>query len=284
MSLSGVPLRCPLMPWVLSSPLDSLSPSQRHCERTAFSFYRAVRERLPVWLLEDMRRMEVLCWNDGRPRAFLPSEALLYALVHDHQDYARELLGRYSVGALAAPGCSFCRCGRSAPHLNVAVRYKRAAILRTMLEVLRDRAGARERREYLDGRGGCPHFADAGKSAVQLAVELCDPGCLLQLLRHGARPDALDAALHNLVSCGASERRDARRCLDLLLLFLADPPRLPRLQDDPQRWQGILGQKVFAWLCGLAPPPLLIQALRCLARSGPDWISLLPDFLQGGWQ
>ncbi|XP_017293161.1 ankyrin repeat domain-containing protein 9 isoform X2 [Kryptolebias marmoratus] len=276
------------MPWVLSSPLDTLSPSQRHCERTAFSFYRAVRERLPVWLLEDMRSMEVLCWNDGRPRAFLPSEALLYALVHDHQDYARDLLGRYSVSAVAAPSCSSCsscRCGQSAPHLNVAVRYKRVAILRMMLEVLKDCGGARERREYLDGCGGCPHFADAGKSAVQLAVELSHPTCLLHLLLHGARPDALDVALQKLVSCDAAARRDAQRCLDLLLLFLSEPPRLPRLQDEPQRWRSLLGNKVFGWLCGLAPPPLLIQALRCLARSGPDWISSLPDVLQQGvWQ
>ncbi|XP_037551338.1 ankyrin repeat domain-containing protein 9 [Nematolebias whitei] len=267
------------MPWVLSSPLDTLSPSQRHCERTAFSFYRAVRERMPVWLLEDMRSMEVLCWNDGCPRAFLPSEALLYALVHDHQDYARDLLSRYSVGALAAPGCSLCGCCKSAPHLNVAVRYKRVAILRMMLEVLKDCDGARERREYLDGCGGCPHFADAGKSAVQLAVELSHPSCLLQLLLHGARADALDVALQTLVSCDAAARQDAQRCVDLLLLFLSEPPRLPCLQDEPQRWQSLLGNKVFTWLCGLAPPPLLMQALRCLARSGPDWISLLPDVL-----
>ncbi|XP_040916363.1 ankyrin repeat domain-containing protein 9 [Toxotes jaculatrix] len=271
------------MPWLIPSQLDLLSssPSERQCERTAFSFYCAVRERLPVWLLEDMRSMEVFCWEDGRPRAFLPSEALLYALVHDHRDYARYLLNRYSVSALRAPRCNFC-CRRSSgtPHLNLAVRYDRVSILSMMAETLKDCTAQSERRELLDGCGGCSHVADAGKTAVQLAVELSRPDCLLQLLVHGAQPDGLDAALQTLASCNASQQRGAQRCLDLLLLFLPKPPPLRRLQEEPQRWQSLLGNEVFGWLCGLAPPPLLLMALRCLARSGPDQISTLPDFLQ----
>ncbi|XP_018544325.1 ankyrin repeat domain-containing protein 9 [Lates calcarifer] len=276
------------MPWLLSSQVDlvSSSPSERQCERTAFSFYCAVRERLPVWLLEDMRSMEVFCWEDGRPRAFLPSEALLYALVHDHQDYASYLLNRYSVSALRAPRCSFC-CRRSSgtPHLNVAVRYDRVSILGAMVETLKDCDAQSERRELLDGCGGCSHVADAGKTAVQLAVELSRADCLLLLLAHGARPDGLDAALQTLVSCDSTQRRHAQRCFDLLLLFLPEPPRPRRLREEPQRWQSLLGNEVFDWLCGSAPPPLLLQALRCLARSGPDRISTLPDFLQlHSWQ
>ncbi|KAM4542302.1 ankyrin repeat domain-containing protein 9 [Odontesthes bonariensis] len=271
------------MPWQLSSQLDcaSLSPSQRQCERTAFSFYCAVREQLPVWLLEDTRTMEVFCWDDGRPRAFLPSEALLYALVHDHQDYARYLLNRYSVNALRASRCSFCCCrGSGAPHLNVAVRYNRVAILGMMVDALKDSGEQCERQQYLDGSGGCAHVADAGKTAVQLAVELSHPNCLLLLLVQGARPDGLDVALQRLISCEPSERPQAQRCLDFLLLFLSNPPRPRCLQDEPQRWQSLLGKQVFSWLCGLSPPPLLLQALRCLAQSGSDPISSLPDFLQ----
>ncbi|XP_029973419.1 ankyrin repeat domain-containing protein 9 [Salarias fasciatus] len=268
------------MPWLVSSQLDCLSssPSQRECERTAFSFYCAVREQLPVWLLEDMRSMEVFCWEDGHPRAFLPCEALLYALVHNHQDYARYLLDRYSLSALKAPRCSFCCCGGSgAPHLKMAVRYDRVAVLGMMLGTVKDcdlHGG------YLDSCGGCTHVADAGKTAVQLAVELSRPECLLLLLAHGAEPDGLDTALQRLVSCDASERRQAQRCFDMLLLFLPKPPPLCRLRDEPQLWQSLLGNEVFRWLCGLAPPPLLLQALRCLARSGPDRISSLPAFLQ----
>uniref|UniRef100_A0A3Q0SWQ0 Ankyrin repeat domain 9 n=1 Tax=Amphilophus citrinellus TaxID=61819 RepID=A0A3Q0SWQ0_AMPCI len=271
------------MPWLLSSQLDcvSSSPSERQCERTAFSFYCSVRERLPVWLLEDMRCMEVFCWDDGHPRAFLPSEALLYALIHDHQDYARYLLNRYSVSALRAPRCSFCCCrGSGAPHLNIAVRYDRLAILGMMMVALKAYGEQSRRQEYLDSCGGCSHVADAGKSAVQLAVELSHADCLLLLLVEGAQPVGLDTALQRLVSCDASVRRHAQRCLDYLLLFLPSPPPLQRLQDEPQRWQSLLGNEVFSWLCGLAPPPLLLQALRCLVQFGSDQISMLPDFLQ----
>lgn len=267
------------MPWLLSSQVDHLStsPSERQCERTAFSFYCAVREQLPVWLLEDMRSMEVFCWEDGRPRAFLPSEALLYALVHDHRDYAVYLLNRYSLGALSALRCSFC-CRTSSLHLNMAVRYDRVSVLSAMVDALKDCDVAND---VLNACGGCSHVADAGKCAVQLAVELSRPDCLLLLLVHGARPDGLDAALQTLVSCKASQRREAQRCLDLLLLFLPKPPPPPPcLRDEPQRWQSLLGNEVFCWLSGLAPPPLLLQALRCLARFGPGQIGTLPDFLQ----
>ncbi|KAK9534280.1 hypothetical protein VZT92_009335 [Zoarces viviparus] len=272
------------MPWLLSSQVERLSssPSQRQCERTSFSFYCAVREQLPVWLLEDMRGMEVFSWEDGHPRAFLPSEALLYALVHDHQDYARFLLNKYTVSALRPPRCSFCCCRSSgAPHLTLAVRYNRVSILGMMVAALKDG----HMQDFLDSRGGCLHAADAGKTAVQLAVELSRPDCLLLLLVHGALPTGLDAALQRLVSCDGADRRHAQRCLDFLLLFLPKPPALCRLRDESHRWQSLLGNEVFSWLCGLAPPPLLLQALRCLARSGPDQITALPDFLRlHSWQ
>ncbi|KAM6912579.1 ankyrin repeat domain-containing protein 9 [Xenentodon cancila] len=272
------------MPWVVPTHHGcvALSASQRHCERTAFSFYCSVRERLPVWMLEDMRSMEVFCWDDGGPRAFLPSEALLYALVHDHQEYARFLLDRYSVSALRTPRCSFRCCCGGTPLLTVAVRYNRVAILGMMVEALRDSGTL----EYLDSGGGCSHVADAGKTALQLALELSQPRCLLLLLLHGARPDGLELALQQLVSCDAVVHWQARRCLDFLLLFLSELPPPPLcLQDEPQRWQRLLGNQLFSWLSGLTPPPLLLQALRCLARSGSDRISSLPDFLQlHGWQ
>uniref|UniRef100_A0A8C7Z7D6 Ankyrin repeat domain 9 n=1 Tax=Oryzias sinensis TaxID=183150 RepID=A0A8C7Z7D6_9TELE len=248
------------MPWRLPSQLDVLSPSscQRHCERTAFAFYCAVRERLPAWLLEDMRTMEVFCWDDGQPRAFLPSEALLYTLVHDHQDYARHLLSRYSVSALRAPRCSFCCCvGSGAQHLNVAVRYNRLVILDMILETLKD-CSQEERQQYLDSCGGCTHVADAGKTAVQLAVELSQDNCLLLLLAQGARPAGLDAALQRLVSSDASERQQAQRCLDLLLLFLSNPSPPRCLQDEPQRWQSLLGNEVRS---EGSTPELLIRVM-----------------------
>lgn len=271
------------MPWLLSSELghQSWSPSERQCERTAFSFYTAVRERLPVWTLEDLRRMEVLRWDGGSPRPFLPSEALLYALIHDHQDYARYLLGRYSVGALKEPHCSFRSCGGGGSSLvTLAVRYERVSILGMMMEALKECNTQRERQGFLDGYSGCSHAADAGKTAVQVAVQLSRPECLRLLLVHGARAEGLDLALQRLVASDMTERRCAQRCLDLLLLFVPKLLSQRSLQEEPKRWQSLLGNEVFNWLCGLTPPPLLLQALRCLAQTGPQQIATLPDFLQ----
>ncbi|XP_035529488.1 ankyrin repeat domain-containing protein 9-like [Morone saxatilis] len=244
---------------------------------------RAVKKSLRIKVSLDYRRGGCRKVGPGRRVAHL---ALLYALVHDHRDYARYLLGRYSVSALRASRCSFC-CHRSSssPHLSVAVRYNRVSILSMMVEALKDCDVQGGQRDYLDGCGGCSHVADSGKTAVELAVELSRPDCLLLLLAHGAQPDGLDAALQRLVSSDVTERRHAQRCLDFLLLYLPKPPALRHLQEEPQRWQSLLGNEVFSWLCGLAPPPLLLQALRCLARSGPDGIAALPDFLQlHSWQ
>ncbi|XP_053700515.1 ankyrin repeat domain-containing protein 9-like [Synchiropus splendidus] len=277
------------MPWVASSQEEILSssPSQRQCERTAFAFYCAVREQLPVWLLEDMRTMEVFCWEDGHPRAFSHSEALLYALVHDHQDYARYLLHTHAASALRAPRCSFCCCRSSgAPHLNVAVRYDRVRILGMIVEALQGGAAERVTRDYINSCGGCAHVADSGKAAAELAVELSRPDCLLLLLAHGAQPHGVDAALQRVEAARApEERQDALRCLDFLLLFLPKPEALRLLSSDSGRWQELLGTEVFNWLCGLAPPSLLLQSLRSLAQEVPSQLSHLPNFLQlQSWQ
>ncbi|EFB29776.1 hypothetical protein PANDA_007445, partial [Ailuropoda melanoleuca] len=69
------------------------SRAQKQCRKSSFAFYQAVRDLLPVWLLEDMRASEAFHWDErGRAAAYSPSEALLYALVHDHQAYAHYLL------------------------------------------------------------------------------------------------------------------------------------------------------------------------------------------------
>lgn len=69
------------------------SRAQKQCRKSSFAFYQAVRDLLPVWLLEDMRASEAFHWDErGRATAYSPSEALLYALVHDHQAYAHYLL------------------------------------------------------------------------------------------------------------------------------------------------------------------------------------------------
>ncbi|XP_009326691.1 PREDICTED: ankyrin repeat domain-containing protein 9 [Pygoscelis adeliae] len=96
-------------------PLPSATGSearaaQKQCKKSSFAFYQAVRDLLPVWFLEDMRTMEVFHWEDGgKVSVYSPSEALLYALVHDHQPYSQHLLTKFPQSALAVPSQTFMR-------------------------------------------------------------------------------------------------------------------------------------------------------------------------------
>lgn len=109
---------------------------ENHRKFISLLFYRAVRDLQPVWMLEEIRTMETFYLEeDAGQRKYTPSEALLYAIVHDHQAYARYLLSRYTEEALAKPGERFCCCPSSAPHLATAVRYDRRYILGLILQV-----------------------------------------------------------------------------------------------------------------------------------------------------
>jgi len=276
--------------------------SEQRCQRTSLAFYQAVRDRLPCWLLEDMRTMEVFHWeHDGRAHRFSPSEALLYALVHDHQAYARHLLARYGAEALDAPGQSFscCRQASGAPHLSLAVRYDRAAILKMILSSLKDLPAEAARRAFLDRRGACPHDADGGKTAVHLACDMLRPEYLLLLLGHGACPyladrsgnTPLDSLLH-LIGQGpgrvssvqaSAEVRGRQVCLGYLLLFM---PKLhfqlkQQLLLQPEQWRGLVGTEAFHWLAGVSPPSLFVKAMQTLVRSIPaERLDSLPGFLK----
>ncbi|KAK1796169.1 hypothetical protein P4O66_009258, partial [Electrophorus voltai] len=204
----------------------------------------AVRDHKPVWLLEDMRTMETFYWEENtKQRTYTPSEALLYAIVHDHQAYAQYLLSHYSDGALAIPGERFCCCPSSAPHLAMAVRYDRRDILALILQVTHRLPSLRS---YMN-RGGCFHVED-GKTPLHLACELLRSDAVVLLLGNGASPQAqdhngmtpLDVILEQLwnskVNTGAK-----KNCLDRLLMFM---PELrfklkSSLEKDPQCWSKV---------------------------------------------
>ncbi|CAL8283341.1 unnamed protein product [Lota lota] len=289
------------MPWAVGvqhSEGRSDYKSEKRCQRTSLAFYQAVRDGLPPWLLEDVRSMEAFHWEaDGQARPFSPSEALLYALVHDHQAYARHLLAAFSTAALAPPSGSFRCCGASgAPHLAAAVRYGRVAILKMILAALKDLPTEGERRGFLDGRGGaCQHDADGGKTAVRLACDLLRPECLLLLLAHGACPHLADGAGVTPIDAllramgaqggaqGPAEARSRRVCLGYLLLFR---PRLhvqlkQRLALEPEQWRRLVGTEAFHWLAGASPPSLFVKAMQTLVRSIPaERLDSLPGFLK----
>ncbi|XP_004483592.1 ankyrin repeat domain-containing protein 9 [Dasypus novemcinctus] len=266
------------------------SQAQKQCRRSSFAFYQAVRDLLPVWLLEDMRASEAFHWDErGRAAAYSPSEALLYALVHDHQAYAHYLLATFPRRALAPPSAGFRCCAAPGPHVALAVRYNRVAILRRLLRALRD-FPAEERARLLDRRG-CGRV-EGGGTALHLACELARPECLFLLLGHGASPGLRDAggltplelllrqlgrdagagpAAEGSAAAGPVESRPRRLLLlDLLALYTpagAAGPARRELRGDPARWRRLLGEDKFQWLAGLAPPSLFARAMQVLVAA-----------------
>lgn len=243
----------------------------------SFLFYQAVRDHKPVWMLEDMRTMETFHWEQSAARrSYTPAEALLYAIVHDHQAYARYLLGRFPDGALAAPGERFCCCSAaSAPHLAMAVRYDRRDILTLILQVAHRLPGLRS---YMN-RGGCFHAED-GKTPLHLACELLRAEAVLLLLGSGASPQArdrngmtpLDLILEQLwdskVNTGPK-----KQCLEGLLMFMPEVRFKMRssLEKEPQCWSKVLGEDKVQYLTGKVPAPLFLMAMqRILARLPPE--------------
>ncbi|KAI7804576.1 ankyrin repeat domain-containing protein 9 [Triplophysa rosa] len=264
--------------------------SQKQCQKTSFAFYQAVRDLLPVWVLEDMRTMEVFHWEeDGRACAYSPSEAFLYALVHDHQQYARYLLNRFSVRALEMPSRSFCCCQAStSPHLAIAARYNRINILKMIMGTIKDFTDC-ERQSYLN-RHGCFH-TDGSKTALHLACDLVRPECLILLLGHGASPYATDVAgntpldgLLNQICQSDFDMRSKHICLGYLILFM---PKFRfqtkrQLLDNADMWKNLIGEQAFRWLSGSSPPSLFVQAMQKLSQQSIpiEQLNSLPEFLK----
>ncbi|XP_006839598.1 PREDICTED: ankyrin repeat domain-containing protein 9 [Chrysochloris asiatica] len=306
------------MPWDTRRPGGPEGPgaarsrAQKQCRKSSFAFYQAVRDLLPVWLLEDMRASEAFHWDErGRATAYSPSEALLYALVHDHQAYAHYLLATFPRRALAPPSAGFRCCSAPGPHVALAVRYNRVAVLRGILRAVRD-FPADERTRLLDRRG-CSRV-EGGGTALHAACELARPECLFLLLGHGASPGLCDAGgltplelmLRQLgrdtgpgsgpgagASAAAATGEPHQRrllLLDLLVLYTpvaANGPARRELLSDRPRWQRLLGEDKFQWLAGLAPPSLFARAMQVLVtaispRRFPEALDELPlpPFLQ----
>lgn len=224
-------------------------------------FYRAIRDLKPVWLLEEMRTMETF-YQDGevKERSYSPSEALLYAIVHDHQAYARFLLGRYPEEVLAKPSEPFWCCPSTSPHLTMAVRYERYGILRLILQESRKQPV-------------CLHTEEL-RTPLHLACELQRPEAVILLLGNGASPLAsdqngstpLDVTLEKLRETGSGL---ATQCLDILLMFTPKVRFKMRdaLEAEPALWRKLLGENVFSYLAKKSPAPLVLVAMQTVVKQ-----------------
>lgn len=209
--------------------------------------------------------MEIFHWEeDTQLRTYCPSEALLYAMEHDHRAYARYLLNQFPDSALARPGEYFCCSSSTAPHLAMAVRYDRMDIMALILQVAHRMPTLRS---YMN-RGGCGQMEDC-KTPLHLACELSRSDAVMMLLGNGASPQAedhkgmtpLDLILEQLwtskVNTGAR-----KLCLENLLMFMPEVrfKMKSSLEKDPQCWSKILGEEQFNYLVGRIPGRLFLIA------------------------
>ncbi|KAF4082423.1 hypothetical protein AMELA_G00151600 [Ameiurus melas] len=245
----------------------------------------AVRDHKPVWMLEDMRNMETFHWEeDIQQRTYTPSQALLYAIVHDHKAYARYLLNQFSDSALARPGELFCCSSSPAPHLAMAVRYDRKDIMALILQVAHRMPTLRS---YMN-QGGCHHMED-GKTPLHLACELSHSDAVVLLLGNGASPQAedhngmtpLDLILEQLWT--SKMNTGARKlCLENLLMFMPEVrfKMKSSLKKNPQCWSKVLGEEQFNYLVGKIPATLFLLAMqRILSQLPPEEFSKSLDIL-----
>lgn len=260
---------------------------EKHRKSFSLLFYRAVRDLKPVWMLEDMRTMETFYQEEdaSSQRIYTPSEALLYAIVHDHQAYAQYLLNRYTDEALAKPGERFCCCPSSAPHLAMAVRYDRRYILGLILQETHRVPSAPS---YTD-RSGCFHMED-GRTPLHLACELLRPEAVVMLLGNGESPHAqdhngmtpLDVILEKLRDSKVSGG-ERRQCLDNLLMFMPQVRFKMKgaLDREPETWSKVLGEDTYKFLAGTSPAPLVLTAMQTVLKqlspaTFPDSLHELP--------
>ncbi|KAI1240504.1 hypothetical protein IHE44_0008928 [Lamprotornis superbus] len=210
----------------------------------------AVRDHKPVWMLEDMRTMEYFYWEENASlRTYSPSEALLYAVVHNHLPYAQYLLSHFPEEALKVPGEHFCYCPSSAPHLAMAVTYDRRDILGLIIKIAHKLPSLNS---YIN-RAGCFHLED-GKTPLHLACELLRSETVLILLGNGASPriedskglTPLDVILEQMWDSKVNVA-SKKLCLDYLLLFMPNPQFKMRkvLQEHPDHWTALLGEDKF---------------------------------------
>ncbi|XP_033504152.1 ankyrin repeat domain-containing protein 9 [Epinephelus lanceolatus] len=245
----------------------------KHRKSFSLLFYRAVRDLKPVWMLEDVRTMETFYQEeDSSQRIYTPSEALLYAIVHDHQAYAQYLLNRFPDEALAKPGERFCCCPSSAPHLAMAVRYDRRYILGLILQ---ETHRSPRSPSYTD-RAGCFHMED-GRTPLHLACELLRPEAVIMLLGSGASPHALDhngltpldVILEKLRDPKEANGGARRQCLDNLLMFIPNVhfKMKAALRREPERWSKVLGEETYMYLTGRSPAPLVLTAMQTILKQ-----------------
>ncbi|KAI4873307.1 hypothetical protein NFI96_008055 [Prochilodus magdalenae] len=251
----------------MMSRADELRARQRDRRYMFLSvrFYRAVRDLRPVWKLEDMRLID--CGMGKQPTTLSPSDALVYAIVHDHQEYANYLLNSFPQETLTETDNS--SCSALASHITLSVRYGRVGILNSLLEASR---------QLLIHRPEVGLESGSGQSPLHTACELLQPESVITLLAYGANVHAEDqngvTPLDAMLQHWGSRQSDAvkmRQCLDTLLMFMTQPRfRMQQaLLNDPKHWREAVGKSTYDFLIGKTPQTLVFLTLHSIFRHIP---------------
>ncbi|XP_030643291.1 ankyrin repeat domain-containing protein 9-like [Chanos chanos] len=236
-------------------------------------YYRSVRDRLPVWKLEDIRLTELYSWDrENTYKMFSSSDALMYAIVHNHQAYAKYLLDTYPEEALTQTNNDH-NCLTVSSHVMLSVRYDRREILNVILEVAQRLPRLRPNWILSEGFN-----LENGRSPLHLACELLQVETITMLLRNGASVETedrngatpVDVILEHLRST-EDNVVTKRRCLDSLVMFMTTARfKMQKcLRDDCTGWLRVLGQKTFNFLVGDTPKTLVLISMHRILLQIP---------------
>ncbi|KAG8431491.1 hypothetical protein GDO86_018567 [Hymenochirus boettgeri] len=238
-------------------------------------FSRAVEHHDPLCNLEELRSQGYFYWEEEESdQYYSPSDALLYAILYNHQLYAQYLLEHFPKEALNVPGMPLTPVPSFAHHLAVALEHDRGEIVTMILQTAKK---LNYLHFYINKVSSL--YLSEGKTPLHMACEYTRTDMVLILLGHGANPritdlkglTPLDTTLKQLQESSVNAE-DKLRCLDHLLLFSTpqDFKMKASLVNHGDYWIPLLGLELYNYLIGNYPDPLGIAAMRRIIQCLKD--------------
>ncbi|XP_071105004.1 ankyrin repeat domain-containing protein 9-like [Haliotis cracherodii] len=175
-----------------------------------FRFISAIRNGSAVEEIERWRvKSDTDMLDGGGDILYPPLEALRFAVMYSHLDYARHILRTFGEEVLRVSLCC--------PLLLLSVRLNDEAMLKLLCEESR-LIGGKVNINYVNSRG-CD-LMENGKTALHTAAELGYVNCTKVLLQHGANPTLKDSTRMTPLEKSCRKYRatlnNLRCCVELL--------------------------------------------------------------------
>ncbi|XP_073529676.1 ankyrin repeat domain-containing protein 9-like [Phyllobates terribilis] len=239
-------------------------PSDRFCW--------AMKCHDPVWKMENLRVQIHFEWEEEfEDQFYSPSDALYYAVIHNHIPYARYLLICFAEDSLKVPELKHDQFPRYAFHLGLCITHNRPEILIMIIETSRQ---VLLLQSYINLEKS--FYPVDGKTPLHLACELLRPYLVLILLCYGAesRPDNMGQTPMDEILTQLWTRDNLKlkmQCLDHLLLFT--PPENLQMRTDLREnceyWETLLGEDIYAYMLRERPAPLSLMSMKKVLQQLP---------------